>query len=168
MVQPPKSLDWYPDKLAWQFEFSRRELRRNPAFELLHETIKRETMIGNISRQEAVSMIPPLILDIHSHHRVLDMCAAPGSKTVQLLEMLHADQDRLPEGWVVANDVDFKRCNMMTHQVKRMVSPNIMIVSADAGFFPSGSKVTPNKRVSFLILQKRNEKDRAWLNLIVF
>ena len=45
--------------------------------------------VGAITRQEAVSMIPPLLLDVKSSHRVLDMCAAPGSKTFQLLEMLH-------------------------------------------------------------------------------
>jgi len=51
---------------------------------------------GNISRQEAVSMLPPLFLDVQPHHgvsctwfsenleadqvKVMDMCAAPGSK----------------------------------------------------------------------------------------
>lgn len=38
-------------------------------------------------------MIPPLLLDVRSHHKVLDMCAAPGSKTAQLVEALHADCD---------------------------------------------------------------------------
>lgn len=33
-------------------------------------------------------MIPPLFLDIEPHHRVLDMCAAPGSKSAQILESL--------------------------------------------------------------------------------
>lgn len=36
---------------------------------------------GLISRQEIVSMIPPMLCDIKSHHSVFDMCAAPGSKT---------------------------------------------------------------------------------------
>jgi 16S rRNA C967 or C1407 C5-methylase (RsmB/RsmF family) len=45
--------------------------------------------VGAITRQEAVSMIPPLLLAVEPAHRVLDMCAAPGSKTFQLLEMLH-------------------------------------------------------------------------------
>ena len=151
-MAPPKALPWYPDALAWQFGFSRRELRRDPTFEALHEYIKRETMAGNISRQEAVSMIPPLVLDVQSHHRVLDMCAAPGSKTVQLLEMLHRDQTQLPTGYVMANDVDFQRCNMMTHQVKRMVSPNILITSADASLFPNGAKVTSDKRVRTILI----------------
>jgi 16S rRNA C967 or C1407 C5-methylase (RsmB/RsmF family) len=51
-------------------------------------------MKGNISRQEAVSMIPPLMLDVQPHHIVLDMCAAPGSKTGQIIEMIHADSEQ--------------------------------------------------------------------------
>ena len=31
-------------------------------------------------------MIPPCFLDVHPDHFVLDLCAAPGSKTSQLLE----------------------------------------------------------------------------------
>lgn len=49
--------------------------------------------MGNISRQEAVSMVPPLFMDIKPHHTVLDMCAAPGSKTAQLIEMLHMGEE---------------------------------------------------------------------------
>lgn len=37
------------------------------------------------------------------------MCAAPGSKTAQLLEALHADPTKEPTGLVVANDSDNKR-----------------------------------------------------------
>ncbi len=91
------------------------------------------------------------------------MCAAPGSKTFQLLEALHTprapsdtpltDTDQptagtatengtstangqaetangttapkplvelSPPGFVVANDVDFVRCNLLTHQLKRV------------------------------------------------
>ena len=56
------------------------------------------TYIGNISRQETVSMIPPLVLDVQPHHKVLDMCAAPGSKTAQLIEAIHAVEDVVPKG----------------------------------------------------------------------
>jgi 16S rRNA C967 or C1407 C5-methylase (RsmB/RsmF family) len=34
-------------------------------------------------------MIPVTLLGIETHHKVLDMCAAPGSKTIQILEYLH-------------------------------------------------------------------------------
>lgn len=76
---PPRPLSWYPNNLAWQLGFSRMHLRRIPEMKALHEFIKAETEIGAITRQEAVSMIPPLFLDVRPHHRVLDMCAAPGT-----------------------------------------------------------------------------------------
>jgi 16S rRNA C967 or C1407 C5-methylase (RsmB/RsmF family) len=41
-------------------------------------------------------MIPPLLMDIQPHQWVLDMCAAPGSKTAQIIEAVHAN-DRLDE-----------------------------------------------------------------------
>ncbi len=53
---------------------------------------------------------------------MLDMCAAPGSKTFQLLEGLHADSNT-PSGLVVANDADAQRCNLLTHQVPRPPAP---------------------------------------------
>ena len=36
----------------------------------IHELIKRENAAGSITRQEAVSMIPPLMLDVQGHHMV--------------------------------------------------------------------------------------------------
>ena len=42
-------------------------------------------------------MIPPIVLDVKPHHKVLDMCAAPGSKTAQLIEAIHAEEDVIPK-----------------------------------------------------------------------
>nr|KAF6490427.1 NOP2/Sun RNA methyltransferase 2 [Molossus molossus] len=65
------------------------------------------------------------------------MCAAPGSKTTQLIEMLHADMNvPFPEGFVIANDVDNKRCYLLVHQAKRLSSPCIMVVNHDASCIP--------------------------------
>ncbi len=77
------------------------------------------------------------------------MCAAPGSKTFQLLEMLHdmdgsttgsggsAGSSQLtPSGFVVANDADAQRCNLLTHQTKRMCSPCLMVTNHEAQAFP--------------------------------
>ena len=36
-------------------------------------------------------MVPPLLMDIKPHMWVLDMCAAPGSKTAQIIEAVHAN-----------------------------------------------------------------------------
>jgi 16S rRNA C967 or C1407 C5-methylase (RsmB/RsmF family) len=54
---------------------SRKALKRTPALEKFHKYIHANTESGNITRQEAVSMIPPLFMDVEPYHRVLDMCA---------------------------------------------------------------------------------------------
>ncbi|KAE8748043.1 hypothetical protein FOCC_FOCC005238 [Frankliniella occidentalis] len=139
-IKPPKQLPWYPDRLAWQLDISRKDIRRSEEYYRLHNFLIAETSTGNISRQEAVSMIPPLVLDVKPHHKVLDMCAAPGSKTAQLIEMLHADQqpgDPPPEGFVIANDMDNMRCYMLVHQLKRLSSPCVVIVNHDASQLPN-------------------------------
>jgi multisite-specific tRNA:(cytosine-C5)-methyltransferase len=38
-------------------------------------------------------MIPPLVMDLQPGMTVLDMCAAPGSKAAQLLEMVHRGEE---------------------------------------------------------------------------
>ncbi len=38
-------------------------------------------------------MVPVEILDVRAHHRVLDMCASPGSKTKQVVEMMQRDAE---------------------------------------------------------------------------
>lgn len=63
-------------------------IRKFPPFADFQKFLVSETSVGNISRQEVVSMIPPMLMDVRSHHVVLDMCAAPGSKAAQLLEMI--------------------------------------------------------------------------------
>ncbi|XP_054434321.1 RNA cytosine C(5)-methyltransferase NSUN2 [Pteronotus mesoamericanus] len=136
-VEVPQPLSWYPEELAWHTNLSRKILRKSPQLEKFHQFLVSETESGNISRQEAVSMIPPLLLNAHPHHKILDMCAAPGSKTTQLIEMLHADMSvPFPEGFVIANDVDNKRCYLLVHQAKRLSSPCIMVVNHDASSIP--------------------------------
>ena len=94
----PSCLAWYPDQLAWQLNLTRKDIRREEAYFKLHNFLISETESGNISRQETVSMIPPLVLDVKPHHKVFDMCAAPGSKTGQLIEAMHSVEDVVPEG----------------------------------------------------------------------
>ena len=60
-------------------------------------------------------MIPVTLLHVEPHHKVLDMCAAPGSKTIQILEYLHANQEQIPKGFAIANDTDCKRAYLLTH-----------------------------------------------------
>ncbi|XP_068624940.1 tRNA (cytosine(34)-C(5))-methyltransferase [Battus philenor] len=133
----PVALPWYPGSIAWQLRLSRTDIRRSEPLYKLHNFLVAETAAGGVSRQEAVSMIPPVVLQVEPHHKVLDMCAAPGSKTAQLIEFLHADEDKVPTGFVMANDVDNSRCYMLVHQAKRLNSPCILITNHDSAVMPS-------------------------------
>ncbi|KAK6460067.1 S-adenosyl-L-methionine-dependent methyltransferase [Scheffersomyces coipomensis] len=144
----PNTLAYYPDDLGWQLHVSKGVIRKQKEFAKTQRFLVIETEVGNISRQEAVSMIPPLLMDVKPHHAVLDMCAAPGSKTAQLVEALHADDDKkLATGFVIANDSDYKRSHMLVHQVKRLNSPNFMVVNHDATLFP---RIKLNNATEFL------------------
>lgn len=96
-------------------------------------------------------MLPPLVMNIKSHHIIFDMCAAPGSKSAQIVELLHSDaedsagcqSDHLdsnsyvePSGVLIANDVEQRRCYMMIHQVRRLQSPCVIITQEDATRYP--------------------------------
>ncbi|CAN8000835.1 unnamed protein product [Ixodes pacificus] len=133
----PINLPWYPGELAWQLDLSRVMIRKSEAYSRLHSFLISETETGNITRQETVSMLPPLLLDVKPHHKVLDMCAAPGSKTAQLMEMLHGRVSNIPTGVVVANDVDNKRCYMLVHQAKRLHSTCCLVTNHDAAAMPN-------------------------------
>ena len=52
--------------------------------------------------QEAVSFLPPMAAAPLPNHLILDMCAAPGSKTTLLLELMGCGS-----GMVIANEVRF-------------------------------------------------------------
>ncbi|EJD05354.1 S-adenosyl-L-methionine-dependent methyltransferase [Fomitiporia mediterranea MF3/22] len=128
----PKPIPWYPDGLAWHVNLGRKELKKSPEYKKFHEFLVYETEVGNISRQEAVSMIPPLFLDVRPHHAVIDLCAAPGSKTSQLLEAMDP-----PTGILVANDAEHKRAHLLVHQSSRLPSPGLMVTNLDASVFPT-------------------------------
>nr|AIC33808.1 Sun [Puccinia cf. psidii AE-2014] len=138
-ISPPKKISWYPNGLAWELTTSKQFIRKSPEFKKFQNFLVYETEAGNLSRQEAVSMIPPLLLDVQPHHIVLDTCAAPGSKTAQLVESLHSSSSTLiPSGLIIANDSDYKRSHLLVHQsLRRLPSPSTMITNHDASQFPS-------------------------------
>ncbi|TEA20751.1 Multisite-specific tRNA:(cytosine-C(5))-methyltransferase trm4b [Colletotrichum sidae] len=92
-VEPPKPLEWYPNELAWWMTTPKNVIRKYAPFAAFQKFLVSETSVGNISRQEVVSMIPPLLMDVRPGMTVLDMCAAPGSKAGQLLEMIHQGEE---------------------------------------------------------------------------
>ncbi len=70
LVQPPHPLPWYPNNLAWHMNFSRGQLRKLPWLSSIHEFMKAANDSGVLTRQEAVSMVPPMFMDVQPHHMV--------------------------------------------------------------------------------------------------
>lgn len=160
-VAPPRQLEWYPEGLGWHLDVRKNVLRKSPEFKRFQQFLVHETDVGSISRQEAVSMLPPLFLDVRPEHLVLDMCAAPGSKTAQLIEAIHSPVtskpdafDPLPLGVVVANDSDTKRAHMLVHQAQRLPSPNLCVTNVDASSYPNVNVAWKGPNASDKVVQR--------------
>jgi len=72
---------YYPQDIVFEMMIPKELLKKNTGLKKVHEVIMKLADSGLITRQEIVSMLPPLLLDVHADHSVFDMCAAPGSKT---------------------------------------------------------------------------------------
>ncbi|KKR05623.1 MAG: Ribosomal RNA small subunit methyltransferase B [candidate division WS6 bacterium GW2011_GWF2_39_15] len=73
--------------------------------------------------QNLSSMIPAAVLDPKSNEVVLDMCAAPGSKTSQMASMLNN------KGEIVANDVDRFRAGKLIEILHMFNVKNVKVRS---------------------------------------
>jgi len=80
-----------------------------------------EYKLGKIYVQEAVSMIPPLVLEAQPGETVLDMCSAPGSKTTQIAMMMEN------KGLIVANDYRGLRITALGMNLQRCGITNTII-----------------------------------------
>lgn len=129
--KPIRKLPFLPH--AYQFlDINKKTIKKDPTMRKIFEWMKIQTEAGFITRQEAVSMVPPVVLDPQPDDCIMDMCAAPGSKTCQLLEKLS------PKGSLVANDSSYQRAYMLMHQLRRIMhnNPVVLVTSAEAQFFP--------------------------------
>ena len=81
-------------------------------------------------------MLPPLYLQIQPDDTVLDMCAAPGSKTSQMLEMIYQHGKNLGNGCVIANDADYSRAQMLIHQINRSGTAGVAVINHPGQFLP--------------------------------
>jgi len=90
------------------------------------------THSGITARQELVSMLPVIALSCLPTTTLLDLCASPGSKTMQALEVCHA---------VVANDIHPLRTEALKDAVIRAslppaVNSRLILATHDGSQFP--------------------------------
>ncbi len=91
-----------------------------------------EHALGLYHIQGATSMLAPLALDLRPGQSVLDLCAAPGSKTTQIAELLGH------RGFVLANDPFVDRLAILKHHLERLGHRNVCIARCSGAAFPDG------------------------------
>ncbi|MEJ2078194.1 MAG: RsmB/NOP family class I SAM-dependent RNA methyltransferase [Acidobacteriota bacterium] len=78
--------------------------------------------LGDIYIQDLASMLPAKVLDPSPGDRILDLCAAPGSKTTQLAELM---QNR---GVIIANDSSNRRIRSLVFNLRRLGASNVCVL----------------------------------------
>lgn len=129
-------------------------LRRDPALAPLRSWLNTNMKIGNLVRQELVSMVPPFFLDLKPNSRVLDVAAAPGSKTSQILAFVN-------QGLVVANDVNVSRSTMLVHNLGRLRNlhnEQVIVISHPAQYLPLFNHMNSTSVTAYKS-QSKNEKE---------
>lgn len=88
-----------------------------------------EHFLGYIYIQEVASMLPPVVLDPNPNEIILDMAAAPGSKTTQLSQIMKNN------GAIFANEKDNSRLVSLNLNLQRCGVSNVAVTNMDARAF---------------------------------
>lgn len=80
-----------------------------------------EHLLGYYYIQEIVSMLPVIALDPRASDLVLDIAAAPGSKTTQI--SAHMEN----KGTIIANDISLSRLKILASNLERCGAANVII-----------------------------------------
>jgi len=111
------STDWYKNGFTTKIE--------NLGSSIEHFT-------GQIYIQELTSMMPALVIpDINESKRIIDCCAAPGSKTTQIAEMMQN------KGEIIANDNKHSRLKALRGNLDRLGITNTTVTLRDFRSFPN-------------------------------
>lgn len=85
-----------------------------------------EHILGYYYVQEVSSMMPALALNPEPNEKVLDLCAAPGSKTSQMAAKMQN------KGTLIANDFKMDRIKILAATLERCAVTNSIITKNDA------------------------------------
>ena len=101
-------------KHAYLYDKDEYDLGKN----ILHE-------LGAYYLQDPSAMCVSYLLDIKPNEKVLDLCAAPGGKTVQASMALNGT------GLLISNDLSHQRAGLILQNVERLGLGNIVITNND-------------------------------------
>ena len=121
----PEELIGRLEKKGWQLE---QPFDSNPEIMIVRSKLlpgeigkTKEHILGYYYVQEVTSMMPLLALNPGSDDRVLDLCAAPGSKTTQAAAMMEN------QGNIIANDLSMGRIRILASNLERCGVTNTII-----------------------------------------
>jgi len=83
---------------------------------------------GVYSIQDPAAMMVPYFLNPQSDDVILDMCAAPGGKTIGVSIAMKG------KGTIIANDISYPRAKDMSQNIERMGLGNVIVTSTDFVF----------------------------------
>lgn len=102
---------WYSDALIIK-NATEKELQKLEIYEK-----------GYIYLQSLSSMVPPLVLNPKKGEKVLDLTAAPGSKTTQMAALMEN------EGYILANELDKIRSERLQYNVKSQGAEIVEVIN---------------------------------------
>ncbi|PIU03068.1 MAG: hypothetical protein COT55_00170 [Candidatus Diapherotrites archaeon CG09_land_8_20_14_0_10_32_12] len=88
-----------------------------------------EHFLGKIYVQDASSMLPVIPLEAEEDESILDLAAAPGSKTTQI------GMDMKNQGLIIANEPNQKRIQALQDNLERLGIINTVITRNDGRYF---------------------------------
>ncbi len=88
-----------------------------------------EHQLGYYYMQELASMLPVIALAPKKDEIILDLCAAPGSKTTQLSSEMNAT------GTIIANEVSMGRLKILASNLEKCAASNTIITRKDGFAF---------------------------------
>jgi 16S rRNA (cytosine1407-C5)-methyltransferase len=121
-----------------------------------------EYILGKYYLQSLSSMMPPLILNPGPEDVVLDLCAAPGSKTTELAELMNN------RGTLIANESALERLKSLVFNIDKMNFVNIGVFHGKGELLSKSfenyfDKILIDAPCSALgITQKRGEVSNWW------
>lgn len=151
------SNEWVLDPIPWIKDayYIRGKTRKDVGNLLLHR-------LGFIYIQEAASMIPPLVLDPKPGEIVLDMAAAPGSKTTQMASMMKN------KGIIFSNDMSFSRIAPLKINLNRSGVRNSILTNMNGIYFGNMVKNDNMEKLKTNHKIKDSLKKISWSNNYVY
>ncbi|GBE62077.1 NOL1 NOP2 sun family protein [Babesia ovata] len=129
--------------LCYQLKPDKSSLRKNDKVIEFRRCLIDEDNRGAVMRQELVSMLPVIYLDPQPHENIVDLCAAPGMKFLQILDTVNTAlqyRDGQPpcsnRGVIIGNDVCQHRVSTLSHHMKSVSCPSAAVTNFDASRFP--------------------------------